>query len=247
MLPLEVPLTLRFGCWLRGASLAERPGICYNGRMFKYIKALIFLVPFLSVAGFAAAETTLQKVSKKYRNAKLVEMSVEKTVTSELLGKETKYQGKIFLANKKFRWENTTPEKTLLVFDGTTIYSEQTPPKELGGVVQVAKGKVDKKTGSHILISSLLGADLEKNFKAVEKEKVENLVKYDVTPVSNDLSIKDLKIVLDSKELTMKELSYKDDIGNLTVMRFSNVNLPKKEKNSLFKYVIPKGAQVTDL
>ena len=170
-------------------------------------------------------------------------MGVEKTVTSELLGKETKYQGKIFLANKKFRWENTTPEKTLLVFDGTTIYSEQTPPKELGGVVQVAKGKVDKKTGSHILISSLLGADLEKNFKAVEKEKVENLVKYDVTPLSNDLSIKDLKIVLDSKELTMKELSYKDDIGNLTVMRFSNVKLPKKAKNSLFKYLIPNKRQ----
>lgn len=204
-------------------------------------------MPFLTVAAFTSTESTLQKISKKYSNAKLVEMSVEKTVTSELLGKETKHQGKIFLAKKKFRWENTTPEKSLVVFDGTTIYSEQTPPKELGGEVQVAKGKVDKKTGAHILISSLLGADLEKNFKVVETENSENLVKYDVTPLTNDLTIKDLKIVFNCKELTMKELSYKDDIGNLTVMRFSNVSFQKKEKNNLFKYVIPKGAQVTDL
>ena len=175
-------------------------------------------------------------------------MSVEKTVKSELLGKETKYQGQIFLANKKFRWENTTPEKTLLVFDGQTIWSEQTPPKEFGGTVQVAKGKVDKKTGTHILVSSLLSADLEKHFKVLKEEKLEgSLVRLDIEPKSGDLNIQSLKVVLDTKTSEMKEISYKDEIGNLTIMKFSDLKFSKKEKNSLFKYQPPKGAQVTDL
>lgn len=216
--------------------------------MFKKISVLFFVLSFsVGLMAAVAGNGTLQKVTKKYRASKLVEMSVVKTVKSELLGKETKYDGKIYLANGKFRWENTTPEKTLLVFDGTTIWSEQTPPKEFGGPVQVAKGKVDKKNRSQVLISSLLGADLEKNFKIVKEEKAGDLVKMDVTPLYDDLAVKSLQVTIDPKDSTMKEISYKDDIGNLTTMSFSDVKFQKKEKKNLFKYQPPKGAQVTDL
>lgn len=216
--------------------------------MSKSIKSLIILALSLPLIAIAAGNGALQKVTKKYRSAKLVEMSVEKIVKSDLLGKETKYQGQIFLADKKFRWENTTPEKTLLVFDGQTIWSEQTPPKEFGGAVQVAKGKVDKKTGTHILVSSLLSADLEAHFKVLKEEKLDGpLVRLDVEPKGGDLNIQALKVVLDTKNSQMKELSYMDEIGNLTTMKFSNVKFSKKAKDSLFKYQPPKGAQVTDL
>ncbi|WP_415061748.1 LolA family protein [Bdellovibrio sp.] len=216
--------------------------------MFQKLSILFFVVVFSMGTHAATAEmSALQKVAKKYRASKLVEMSVEKSVKSELLGKETKYSGKIYLGNGKFRWENTTPEKTLLVFDGTTIWSEQTPPKEFGGPVQVAKGKVDKKNRSHVLISSLLGADLSKNFKVVNERTVGGLLKLDVEPLYDDLSVKSLSVVLDPDANTMKEISYKDDIGNLTTMIFSDVKFLKKEKKSLFKYQPPKGAQVTDL
>lgn len=216
--------------------------------MFKKISVLSFLVSFsVSALSFAAGNESLEQVTKQYRTAKLVEMSVEKIVKSELLGKETKYLGKIFLANGKFRWENTSPEKTLLVFDGSTIWSEQTPPKEFGGPIQVAKGKVDKKTRSHILISSLLGANLQKNFKIIKEQKAGQLVILDIEPRTADLTVTSLQITLDPKEKLMKEISYKDDIGNLTRMIFSNVKFLKKEQSKLFKYQPPKGAQVTDL
>ncbi|KHD88001.1 MAG: lipoprotein carrier protein LolA [Bdellovibrio sp. ArHS] len=215
--------------------------------MLKRISILFFLTTFSWGVFAATGNGTLQKVSKKYRNAKLVEMSVEKSVKSDLLGKETKHEGKIFVANGKFRWENTKPEQTLLVFDGSTIWSEQTPPKEFGGPVQVAKGKVDKKTRSHILISSLLGADLEKNFKIQKEEKVGDLVRLDVTPLYDDLTVKSMQVLINPKDSTLDEISYKDDIGNLTTLKFSNIEFKKKEKKSLFKYQPPKGAQVTDL
>lgn len=202
---------------------------------------------FSSVKLYAGTNANLQNISAKYRESKLVEMNVEKLVKSELLGKETKYLGKIFLAKGKFRWENTAPEKSLLVFDGALIWSEQSPAAELGGPIQVAKGKVDKKTSSHILISSVLGADLSKNFKVVKESKDGDHLKIELSPLKNDLNINSLQITVNTTEKVLKSLSYTDDIGNLTTMNFSQVQFLKKEKKNLFKYQPPKGAQVTDL
>lgn len=216
--------------------------------MFKQFNILFLALTFSAQVFAATGNGALQKVSKKYRDSKLVEMSVEKSVKSELLGKETKYQGKMFVSNGKFRWENTTPEKTLLVFDGTMIWSEQTPPKEFGGPVQVAKGKVDKKTRSHVLIASLLGADLEKNFKILKETAQGDTVKLDVKALNGeDLTVKDLQVVINAKTNTLDQINYKDDIGNLTTMSFSKVKFLNKAKKSLFKYQPPKDAQVTDL
>jgi outer membrane lipoprotein carrier protein len=216
--------------------------------MLKLFKILLFSL-FLSLSAMAATNgaATLQKVTKKYRNTKLVEMNVEKTVKSELLGKETKHEGKIFLGAGKFRWENSKPEKTLLVYDGKTIWSEQTPPAEFGGPVQVARGKVDKKTKSHILLSTLLGGDIKKNFKVLGERKNGDTLTVDVEPLQNDLNVKAMSLRVNTKDSTLSQVSYKDDIGNLTTLTFTDVNFLKSEKKNLFKYQPPKGAQVTDL
>lgn len=171
-------------------------------------------------------------------------MKVEKSLKSELLGKETRHSGKIFLANGKFRWENTVPEETLLVFDGKTIWSIQTPPKEFGGEPQIARGKVDKKTKSQILIASLLGEDLEKSFKVVKDDKSGNI---EVAPKGNDLTVKSLNLVIDTKKSELKEVSYKDEIGNVTTLKFSDIQFKSKANNKLFQYTPPKGVPVTDL
>lgn len=216
------------------------------------LKALQILLSFIFIGLLASSSladgaATLQKMTKKYQAAKTVEMNVEKTVKSDLLGKESKHQGKIFLAAGKFRWENTTPEKSLLVYDGKTIWSEQTPPPEFGGPVQVARGKVDKKTKSHILLSVLVDSDIKKNFKVLDEKKDADDLIVQVAPLQDDLTVKEMSLILDVKTNTLKKVSYKDDIGNETTLSFSDVNFLKTEKKSLFKYQPPKDAQVTDL
>lgn len=215
--------------------------------MFKKISTLLLLQVLALSLVFASTKNSLQLATKKYRSAGLVEMNVEKLVKSELLGKETKHQGKIYLANGKFRWENNTPEKSLLVFDGKTIWSVQTPPPEFGGPDQVATGAVDKKTKSHILISSLLGADIEKSFKLKELKSTDDLVTYEAVPKQSDLSVKNIQIIVEPKTSQIQQISYTDDIGNLTTLKFTNVKFNKKAKNSLFKYKPSKDAQVSEL
>ena len=59
--------------------------------------------------------------------------------------------------------------------------------------------------------------------------------------------MKSMKLVVKSKDNTLKSVSYLDDIGNQTTMNFTKIEFLKKENKKLFKYQPPKDAQVTDL
>ncbi|WP_413582983.1 LolA family protein [Bdellovibrio sp. HCB288] len=216
--------------------------------MLKQISALILSLG-LSLNAFAAekSNTTLKKISQKYRSAKLVEMNVEKVDKLALQGRENKYVGTIAISSGKFRWENTTPEKSLLVFDGTTIWSVQYPPKEFGGDPQIGRGKVNKKNKSQTIIATLLGGDLQGNFKVTKEDTEGDKSTLSVAPIKEDLVIKDIKLVVNTKKTIVEQISYKDDVQNITTMKFSDVKFKNSVKKSLFKYEPPKGVPVTDL
>ncbi len=196
--------------------------------------------------------TELNAVIKKYRNAQLVKMNVTKIVKSELLGKETKFNGFIYYAAGKFRWDNDTPEKTQLIFDGQTIWNVQYPPAEIGGPLQVAKSKIDKNTKKQILVSTLISTpNVSDNFKVKNKNKEKTkdngvVTVFELSPKSSELGISDLKLRTTDKK-SISEISYKDDVGNSTTIQFQNIEFSKKAQSNLFKYIPPKGAQVTNL
>jgi outer membrane lipoprotein carrier protein len=195
-----------------------------------------------------SAVRVLKEVSKKYRSSKLVKISTEKIVTSELLGKTTKYVGIIYLSQGRFRWENETPDQSLLLFDGTVIWNIQYPPEDLGGPVQVVKAKLDKNTKSQILISTLIGKEpIDKNFKILNEKVDQDTLSMELKPLLSDLRVKQLTLDISLKTKEMKRISYKDDVDNLTVIELKRTDFLKKEPVDLFKYKIPKDAQVTNL
>lgn len=217
----------------------------------KYLFTLLFL--FIGNLGFAksAFSPALLKTVDKYRAASLVTMKVDKSVKSELLGTEKKYEGTISLAGDKFRLETETPDKALLLFDGKTIWNVQYPPKELGGSVQVLKSAVTKQNRAQILLSALLDkASLQKNFKVLKEEKdqkTQNQMRITVAPQTSDLTVKSVDLVVDTKKNTLTVVAYTDEVGNLTTMSFSDVEFSKKAKPQIFKYNPPADAQVTNL
>jgi len=226
---------------------------------FKALKASVWIslkslflglsiVVAVSHPALAKPSEALNQTTQKYRSSKMVQMDVKKVIDSELLGKQTTYDGKIYLADGKFRWENKTPDETLLVFDGATIWSVQIPPKAFGGPNQVGIGKVDKKTKSQILISTLLGRDpISKSFKVLKEEKTKDSVKVEIAPLKDDLVVKSITLLLNPKEKKLMELSYVDDVGNKTKMQFSNIKFLNKEDKKLFKYQPSKSDQVSNL
>ncbi len=195
-----------------------------------------------------AASIIFKALSNKYRNSKLVKIETEKKVTSELLGKTTNYQGVLYLSEGKFRWENETPDQSLLLFDGQTVWNVQYPPKDLGGPVQVAKAKLDKNTKSQILISILLGKEpIDKNFKVIHIKNEKEILSVELLPLNGDIRVKGLTLEIDLKAKEIKNISYKDDVDNTTHIEMRKTEFFSRENKNLFKYKIPKDAQVTNL
>lgn len=216
----------------------------------RYILALFYGFLSFSNQSFAASDlAAVEKVLSVYQKKQVVEMSVVKEVTSELLGKKTSYEGQIWLSKEKFRWETNKPEKSLLLFDGVHIFSVQYPSKELGGNIQVAKGKADKRGKSHLLISLILKKDLlAANFATDKVETNGDLKTLKLLPKTKDISVVDLFVTVDTKKQKVVDLKYKDEIGNLVELKFGPVYFDKPTPiKDMFKFIVPKDAQVTEL
>jgi outer membrane lipoprotein carrier protein len=215
----------------------------FNKSLFVFL-TLFFNIFFVAYANVSPLESTLQK----YKDSTLVQMQVTKIVKSEVMQKENKFEGKIYFSSGKLRWENSKPEKSLIVFDGDTMWNVQFPSEDFPGPVQVARGKIDKKNQSKIFLTSLFKKQNVMNeFKVLSEKKEKNSTIYKLEAKNKDPMVQDLEIKVENENLYIEEVKYKDDIGNLTLMSFSKVEFKTEIKKGLFKYFPPKNAQVTNL
>jgi outer membrane lipoprotein carrier protein len=216
------------------------------------ILSVSFLAPALA-AKEAGTSSTWEVVSQKYRSAALTKMDMEKTVKSEFSGDKV-FEGQMFLSSGLFRMEIQKPEKSMIVFDGKNLWSEQAPNADFGGKAQVTKAKIDKKNGTQLLVTKVFEKGvLQKLFK-IESEKTtfDEKYKHDITlikavPKTKDISLKLLILGVDPDKQVVTEIGYIDDIDNQTIMRFSNIEFKTEKDRKLFQYKPPKDAQVTDL
>lgn len=206
-----------------------------------------------SFSAFAAEGSVWESVAEKYRSSAMTKMDMAKTVKSDFSG-EKNFDGKMFLAKGLFRMDIEKPEKSSVVFDGKYLWSEQAASADFGGQAQVTKTKIDKKSESQLLVTKVFEKGvLQKLFKIESEKKVKDekykkeIVLIKARPTGKDLNIKLLILGVDAEAKLVTEIGYIDDIGNQTIMRFSNVEFISDKDKKLFKYEPPKGAQVTNL
>lgn len=173
---------------------------------------------------------------------------VEKTVTSEVLEKTTTSSGRLFAGGHKLRWETESPEKSMILFDGTILWTFLYPSDELGGPIQVTKSKLDIKAKTQILVRLVTSKEApSKNFDVLERTEADGIVRWKLKPKQDDPTVKDFSVAVESKKKLLREIEYRDEIGNKTTLKFG---IPEKIKNpdaKQFKAEVPKGAQVTEL
>lgn len=206
-----------------------------------------FLLTVQTHAKTSDNKSTLEEVSKKYRDAKLVEMPVTKTIKSEVLGKESIFDGKIFLSAGKFRWDVDKPEKSSIIFDGKFLWNIQFPKTDKE-TIQISQAKVDKRNKSQMLVGVLFGSGSINNQVKVISEKANGeFIDIDAVPLGTDVNVKNLKIKIDANKKIIVEISYLDDLENQTILKFNDSIFKKETMKSLFNYTPPKGAKVTKI
>lgn len=190
----------------------------------------------------------LAQTLSRYQNTSMVEGHIEKTVYTELLNKTKKQSGQIFLAKEKIKIEFTQPEKEMLLFDGTILWTVQYLPEELGGTHQVSRTKIDKKNRSQILLGLLFDKSQFKKFFKLDSEKItENKKSYNLIVLNKELKINNLNIIINKDKKEISSISYYDDLQNKTEFTLSEQQFHKVLKKETFKYIPPKNAQVTNL
>lgn len=207
------------------------------------ILAIIFLIPAAVCAG--SVTTGFGKITEKFQSSPLVTIQLEKVVKSELLGKETTHQAKVFLGKGMFRLETESPEKALFVFDGKTAWNVQYPSEDFGGDIQVTKSKLDKRSKQQMLLVNILRQPLSQNFKVLGEKKSGDQSELELSPLRSELAIKKLSVKF--ADAKVESISYEDDLGNFTQMKFKKIDFGSKAKPELFKYKPEKGAQVNEL
>lgn len=209
------------------------------------------LLLIFSLFGFAndfKAVEFLSSALLNYRNTSLVELKVEKTLKSEYKPKDSISNGKIFYSKGKFRWENETPQKMLTVFDGNILWNVQYSSLDFPGKNKVAKSKLDKKARSQIFLMSLFDEDkLVEKFEIKVDEKNEKEVLFSIDQKSADKVVYDIKMKLGIESKKILEVSFKDDIGNLTIIKFENEKMNLKKKKGIFSFKPGKNDEVTEI
>ncbi len=185
-------------------------------------------------------------VMQGLRSAEQVELSVERTVISDLTEQKPPQTGKLFLSKALFRFESTNKE--ILVYDGVNIWTEQPGDKDLGIESTITKSKLVGVSSSQALLGRLLTQErLSQHFSIKEiKRKNEDWV-YITVPKDKKIGINLLEIRFSSDEKNLLGMTITDDIGNKTQWNFSKISLHKKANPRLFKYTPPKGSKVITL
>lgn len=190
----------------------------------------------------------LAQTLARYQNTPMVESQIDKSVFTELLNKTKKQSGKIYLAKEKIKIEFILPEKEMLLFDGSILWTVQYLPEELGGTHQVSRTKIEKKNRSQILLGLLFDKSQFKKYFKLESEVVtDNKKKYSLSVLNKELKINQVDIVINKEKKEIDSISYVDDLKNKTEFILKEQIFHKDFKKDLFKYTPPKNAQVTNL
>jgi outer membrane lipoprotein-sorting protein len=181
-------------------------------------------------------------VLKTYRTASAITAKVHKTVTQEALGTEVKSDGEFFFSKGRLRLEIREPERSLLVFDGKTIWFE-TPIDE--DRVHVTKMRANELRKADSLLTALFdGQDWLKSFKLVSAKSQDGVKVFVFEAKDKKNEVQRLEIALKSKDV--QRITYKDQVENRVTLEFSQLTKGKVPAEK-FAYKIPKKAELVEM
>lgn len=183
-----------------------------------------------------------------YRQSESIILEVRKTQKNPILDKEVVQKGMIRFVKGKFYWETTDPEKNLVVYDGTTLWTVQYPPAEFKEMpLQVAKMKIKNKKNSPIILAEIFGIrPIQSIFSVKQKSKDGTLINYELKEKKSELGLKNLMLKVDAKTKRVASLEYLDEVENEVKLEFRSTQFNVKVKQSIFDYKPPKTAKVTE-
>ncbi|HEX9171458.1 MAG TPA: outer membrane lipoprotein chaperone LolA [Telluria sp.] len=143
----------------------------------------------------------------------------------------------VFARPGKFIWTYQKPYEQLLQADGETLYVYD---KDLNQVTTKKLGNALGSSPAAILFGS---NDLEKNFTLAEAPARDGLEWLNATPKTKDTTFEQISIGL--RDGVPQAMELKDNFGQTSVLKFTNFQRNPSLPAQQFKFIVPKGADVS--
>ncbi|MDC0980094.1 outer-membrane lipoprotein carrier protein LolA [Bdellovibrionales bacterium] len=187
----------------------------------------------------------IKEVMGKYRLSSGVSMSLRKRVYLALMEDEKTVEGQALLSKGRLRLELKRPDHSLLVISPETLWIES----RFNGDIQVSKVSMSGKNRRKGLIGIFFDQEsIWDGYRLVGVKTKKNSVEYVLKPTKKNRrpEAKKIKISIDRKAGVVDALTYWDDLDNRTAFLFKDVKFDIKPTADKFKYVPPKGVDVTE-
>ncbi len=162
-------------------------------------------------------------------------------IHSATLGEKLVSQGKVYFQKPgKMRWEFISPEPQLVILDGRFLWFYQPRQK------QVLKTPLHQAFRSHTPIAFLTGVGrLTEDFSIAWIHQSDEAYRLRLTPRNpEELPGTSLEIEVDRQTYEMVRIDLRDALGNQTRLSFSQIHHPTSLDETLFRFVVPPGADV---
>ena len=190
----------------------------------------------------------LKQAVKTYREAKMIEMTVEKRMSSDWNPKEKLSIGKLFYSQGKIRFEFETPEKEWDLYDGKSFWIVNFPGADFPG----GKNKVleDKNASKHkdqvFLVELLESKNPSDSFEAKESKNTDDVLDLILKP-KKETPFKEIHVIINQKTKSFSEINYRDDMNTIRYV-LGKPSVKEDFKKGFFSYKPdPKKDDVTPL
>ena len=136
----------------------------------------------------------------------------------------------------KFRWEYDKPYEQTIVGDGSKVWIYD---KDLN---QVTERRFDRALGSSPAALLAGSNDIDKSYTLTSIGNQENLDWLEAVPKTKDTAFE--RIRMGFKQGNLEAMEMRDAFGQVTVIRFADIERNAKLSPEAFTFAIPKGADI---
>lgn len=174
-------------------------------------------------------------------------LRLKKRTTNSLLGSEKKSEGRLYYRQGKLRLELKSPEDSLVVLDGKTVWLVTVLSADMGGKTMVTKTSARSLKKANTLIAALIeNQKLLKEFELKERQVAGDEVHLTFLPKNSEGEIQTLQLWLNPKANRLLKVAYTDDKENEVEFELGVPEVVEGDPAKLFSYAPPKGAEITE-
>lgn len=195
----------------------------------------------------ATVTTELEQSLKQLRRKEGAALRLKKRTVNALLGREKNSEGRLYYRKGKLRLELKSPEESLVVLDGRTLWLVTILDKDMGGKTMVTKTSARSLKKSSTLIAALLeNTQILKEYKVLDRSVDGDVVHLKLKPKDKDGEVQDLQLWMNPKSGRLLKVLYLDDKENESFFELGMPEDIEGDPAKLFSYSPPKGAEITE-